>query len=57
MAHLLRHAKAAMNFSSDLGLDPNVFIAFYIEARKKVFLEALNFFLEVHDTRRFSKGP
>ena len=46
-----------MNFSSDLGLDPNVFIAFYIEARKKVFLEALNFFLEVHDTRRFSKGP
>lgn len=43
----LRHAKSAAAFAEDLRLDPNVFAAFYTYARKKFFLEALNFFLEV----------
>lgn len=51
-SHSLRHAKIATNFADDLKLDPNVFIGFYQYARKKLFLEALNFFLEVRRTHQ-----
>lgn len=41
-----RISKVAAAFEEELRLDPLVFRGFYKYARRKVFLEALNFFIE-----------
>lgn len=43
----LRHLEKALAFSDELRLDPNVFLAFYEDARNRLFLEALNFWIQV----------
>lgn len=50
----LRHLDKAFALLDDLFLDPNVFLAFYVEARKRFFLESLHFVIEV---RRLASGP
>ena len=53
-AKSLRHVLQALVFAGELRLDARVFIAFYEVARKKFYLEALNFFLSVLPLRPFS---
>jgi len=43
----LRHLEKALAFVDELRLDPRVFFAFYQEAKDRLFLEALNFWVQV----------
>ena len=46
-AKSLRHIKAAFAFTEEIRYDLRVFIAFYEVARRRFYLEGLNFFLVV----------
>lgn len=46
-----RHSKLARAFVDDLVLSANLFVGFYAYGRERIFLESLNFFLEVCEYR------
>lgn len=47
------HAKIARAFIDDLALNEHIFMGFYQYGRERVFLESLNFYLEVGLVTRF----